>query len=725
MQRCGGAVGPLLTLEGTLAYSLRVDASSRAKTLLASFLACMCVSDGEAQNSSPGERQDSDLRATFEPGFGFVLPENPTPYAVRLDLEGDRLLRGRLVLSVFREDGTPLYVLRSEEMVLNSTSREVTGTLPILPNVCFLSGPPRISIGITFETSQGRRIELGAPSMFLFTGTRALSPLGYRWRAKPFGVIHSPSSSPPGRSEGLAAMQWSSLRREVLSASRANQVLADQFRPETLDRREPRTIEAILSPTRVPASGVYLSSFETVFVQDGISSLSARQQRALGEWVQSGGKLILAVRDQGEEEARAFLSEFVTKRSIGPVDGIGMVTGGMGKVLLIPWDYRPPEEPIENLSEVLLQARSGEIQLPLLKGRYTIYTEEHVKLVDWIWGSDPSPVTRFLARDEEGQPALPWEALVPLGTSAFPVKTIVCAMIFFLLIAGPLEYHVLGWWRRRSLTWLVFPLVAIGCTWLVVSRSNARLGEGTFGAWKEVKSSAESDVSRVINHRLHVAGEHGTVMLPGKDAQFQQWDDFIGFRARMATTGMQEPWTITGSYPIEYEATRRVAKWSPVVTVSRQLTRDRIHDGIPWENFDPWLLDHRDPGAPALLCDRVHRFASKHYPEGRVHIVTMARPSDGVISREFIEKSGWGRTLPAGSMPRHRPYYWNGNRPSPIATAPFEFPGLVSVSHRYPTEIYFCTPCIVDDVRATISFTVRDGTHFTTHTHTYIRSRAR
>ena len=57
------------------------------------------------------------------------------------------------------------------------------------------------------------------------------------------------------------------------------------------------------------------------------------------------------------------------------------------------------------------------------------------------------------------------------------LSAICLVLLVFSLIAGPIDFLVLGALRRRGLTWITFPAVALAVALLVLWLSRAHLGD--------------------------------------------------------------------------------------------------------------------------------------------------------------------------------------------------------------------------------------------------------
>jgi hypothetical protein len=333
----------------------------------------------------------------------------------------------------------------------------------------------------------------------------------------------TPGFSPTG--DAIATDQWNSFRKGIVSVDKAKELIRKSVAVDLEALDSHATFVAVVPPDSLPVRGESLLGYDLLFVQDGIGSLSLRQRRALGDWIHGGGRLILTTPQSALTETRSFLARLIPELEMTPVDSISLFAIGSGRILTLPADYKPPVIPIGDLPEQLQAEVRG--QTTLLPGQRIFYASEHIRLLDWIWNSDPSPNTRFLPHNSKtGIPTLPWEALVPLGSKALPVNMIIGAMIVFLLVAGPLEYHVLGLVRRRSLTWLVYPSVAVCSAYVIVAGSNRRLGAGVSGSWDEYRIGVDDNLVGHTTHKLHVAGKYGTVRLNLERAHFHEWNGF-------------------------------------------------------------------------------------------------------------------------------------------------------------------------------------------------------
>ncbi|MCZ6792140.1 MAG: hypothetical protein O7J95_00835, partial [Planctomycetota bacterium] len=200
---------------------------------------------------------------------------------------------------------------------------------------------------------------------------------------------------------------------------------------------------------------------------------------------------------------------------------------------------------------------------------------------------------------------------------------IVCLLFGgFLLAVGPLDYLLLGWLRRRSYTWILFPVLSVGFALLTLHLSSRYLGSSEVrGALVVVDVGRGGEVLRSSRYEALFPRRDERTSVAGEDEVFTLCT--ARFRDGRALSGRGRraaPLLYEGRFPEAYRVTRSLRQWSPVLQRRFRLGPDpRIRvPAVDWdalESLDPSesgfeerardLLRPDLPAGPAvwLRCD--------------------------------------------------------------------------------------------------------------------------
>jgi hypothetical protein len=394
----------------------------------------------------------------------------PIPVQARFNWDGTRILEGRLEME-FREGNRVLGRYQSDDLALAGGEQKFRMLLPPIPAPFSDS---QVEVQMKFVTA-GHEIAL-EPSV-LFLPTVDERSLVVAWCA----------------SETSGGWQRSGIERNLL---------LEQFAPssEPVSQRLLRTSVARLSPEDLPAQPLAYTPFDiVVLTADAFKEASERQLQALVRWVNGGGSACVYVGGGLQPHQIRFLNQLAESASGGPTflaDDAGnllparkemlSLRSGLGRSVIVPeaaveklnadpvacrraaaflWRVRSSQTPaIAELGHWQQPANSptrynafGRAQPPFRNGPYYA-----------------APLTYSVQPSALGAELM--SLLMPRTVRLIPFSSLLGMLVLFVLMIGPVDYFVLGFFRRRRLTWVLFPATSIAFLVATVLMANHYLG---------------------------------------------------------------------------------------------------------------------------------------------------------------------------------------------------------------------------------------------------------
>ncbi|MBT4866373.1 MAG: hypothetical protein HON53_14815 [Planctomycetaceae bacterium] len=367
---------------------------------------------------------------------------------------GFELLEGHLEIAV--SDGREqMGHIKTDDIVISTGERRLETRMPVHSKDGLFQ---QVSLQAVLVTAD-RRFDLGEfPLRLQPYGTRTMT-IGI---SDPWDVRFSPRQTELTRSVRL-----------------------DRFNPESQDESMKSSF-GHLAPSELPSDPTGYCVYNLVVLMDeGFSELRPKQLGALYDWVAAGGSVCimpggglgadhidflnrLAARD---EQASPMLLD-TEGRLIQDGDGdratIRLLHTGMGRagiVIAANDTIRNPEstewrEMVAFLWNVHAQwvpalARDGNWNAARIPNSRTVnrYTASTAQKFEY------RPIS-------QGNWLL--ERLMPPTVQVVPLGLIGLILSGYVLLIGPVDYFLLGAFKQRKLTWILFPLVTVGVTMFTV-----------------------------------------------------------------------------------------------------------------------------------------------------------------------------------------------------------------------------------------------------------------
>ena len=502
----------------------------------------------------------------------------PIPVEIELDYNSDKILRGELELELMYGSSTIARV-RSPEVVITRDKRVERFTLP------------------PFET-YGLE-DWAVLRMTLDTGDKRIQIDGQQ--------VSAPTTSQRQLVVGLAGSA-------SMGSGLAMSLNPTDFRPNK-DDKSISLFPARIDPERLPTQPLDYTAYDVVVLtRDAFAAADERELEALAAWVKAGGSILAVCGDSLAQRHAGFLNAIsgeagakyaldpegkITLNGQTPPEGVLMYAPGVGRSAVT---FQPAR-----LEEMTAEPGWKTVVCHLWKMRAD-RTREALSSAG-VWTEEPNADARRLGLHSGLNSPMPMDfgsqlsdSLMPQDVRVIEFWVIVLILSLFTLAVGPGDYLVLGLFRQRKLTWVLFPLVAAAFTISTVVIAEHYMGStdqkrsvvvsdvGPDGSVLRTTTLEQSFLSREQTVTEEVQGQWvqpvaGDMLRSGNQNDY--WRD-----PERAYASVQ----LAGRVPDRYTISRRVFQWKP--DLIRRTT-------IPMPGSPPskprhaiaWPEDGTDPGA--------------------------------------------------------------------------------------------------------------------------------
>ena len=393
----------------------------------------------------------------------------------------------------------------------------------------------------------------------------------------------------------------------------------EQYDPQPTDLRRLNTSTARLGPESMPRRPLGYCSFDMVLlIGEGLDALDQSRFEAILDWVAAGGSVFVATGPATGASHHRFVEALRSGRAATPrrADaGVEYYHVGLGRAVV---DTRA----IEEVKASLETARWRDVAAFLWK--MTGQQREHLAANEkWSTKLQLLSLEQAQLQYYGNQSAMmggaeggvfPYQlmpvmeaaelttGLMPDRVRLIPFGWVLLILSVYLVAIGPGDWFVLGMFRRRKLTWLLFPLVTAAVTGSTVLVCNAYMGtQDHRRAISFVDVGEGGRVLRVNRFELLFAGSEVVADTDARDALLTPMDHRMfgnpyylsqyGGRYRYDQTAA--PPRYHGRFPSRYRLAQPLSQWTP------QLNRTlRIGDGgstsneprLNWDAVDPALF---------------------------------------------------------------------------------------------------------------------------------------
>lgn len=229
------------------------------------------------------------------------------------------------------------------------------------------------------------------------------------------------------------------------------------------------------------------------------------------------------------------------------------------------------------------------------------------------------------------------QVLLPEDVEMVPTWVIGLILCGYVLTIGPIDYFVLGWLRLRKYTWIVFPIVTLGFTFLTIAVAHDYMSSDETGGRLVITDIVDNGIpvrqtvleTLFLGAKTEIVTEHKSQFVVQVEDSFNPAD-----RVRMYGNGPERksdtPLSYTGHFPQNYTVRQEVQQWSPVSLRTLSLEPEGVQ------------LPSIDWGDSTLVTT----------PEGKVRLKAALRQNQipiysAVIYHNGAQEALWGQLPPA------------------------------------------------------------------------------
>ncbi len=397
--------------------------------------------------------------------------EAPIPVEARFKWNSTRILEGRLEME-FLEGNRALGRYRSGELAL--TGGEQTFRMLLPPSLAPFSDS-QVEVQMKF-VSAGNTLPI--ESSILSVPTASERSLGVGW-------------CDVGTAAGLSA------------ADLVQNLRLEHFAPpaDNVAQRLLMTSVVRLAPEDLPVQPLGYTPFDVVILTaEAFKGTSERQLQALARWVKGGGSVCVFVAGGLRPQHLWFLNQLNESIAVGPMfqsdnagnllsaeGGILQLRSGLGRSVIVAGEnladaslnlsaWRAAAAFLWKLrsSQARAIADSGHWELPANPPMGNLPTARGQQFLFQNQPQYREPLSYAVQPTDLGAELM--NRLMPQTVRHIPFSELIGLLTLFLLLIGPVDYFVLGFFRQRRFTWVLFPAMSFAFTIATVLMANHYLG---------------------------------------------------------------------------------------------------------------------------------------------------------------------------------------------------------------------------------------------------------
>lgn len=526
-----------------------------------------------------------------------VRTGGPIPLIWKITNEGAGLLEGSLEV-VITDGSTVLGRVLVTDLVL-TTGETAFNTM--LPTVAANNQFNTLELRVRFIHEEGR-IDLGTHTL------RAPGP----WQRSLVACICTPQVYMP--TAGQTAL--------------TEAIRLERFHPESDDKRLVTSRSTVL-PDEMPDDPLFYCGFDFVLLTpEGFAELDEKQLNALQAWVAAGGSLLAyAGRTLAPEHALFLNHLFGTEpdrppfmlddsgrlvdldadESAGWTSGAGIRTAqfGLGRAAL---EIAPTLDAIDvdnaqwrRMLSFLWKTRHEQVRPAVHDGTWdfdlvkTALKHVQADQSQYYEPPDEQEFETLLFSQEtiySGDQLMRY--LMPDSVRVVPWWLIALVLLAYVAVIGPGDYFVLGLFRRRKLTWLLFPVVTLAFTLFAIWLSHHYMQ--TTDLFKSVvirDVGAGGSIVRQSQFELVFSGTRRDVATQVRRGMFSPLNH-LEFGSTYYYRGQYNPQddalvgatTYAGRVPYLYAALQDVPQWTPQLNRVFSIAPEVEPPPFDWDEFD-------------------------------------------------------------------------------------------------------------------------------------------
>ncbi|MCA9048325.1 MAG: hypothetical protein KDA89_06330 [Planctomycetaceae bacterium] len=612
--------------------------------LLPTIVLCMMSVQPVAAQPAPARNAWSKLpvRMRLEPLTIRGRSSSPLPVQIKLEYNRNQILEGDLLLEIYNSVYSPddlMATIRYDGIALQGADFFFNTILPPIEH----SYNKQYLVTGWFETKTERIPLTADPDLLDPPEPHELLTIGLFERA-------TLTCSCSGDSDYLRPSRNRLFLNNVLSPDKYSpqvdlKIDNPQIRQTLLETQRIQNYSANWDALELREDPLYLCAFDMVLLADGsLGRLDKRQLDALQVWVEAGGSLCVLPDDKRLTKLHLQFLQSLFEPRHSDTD-IHLSLTDEGQLLVISDESLPVVHRRCGLGRVTLlpAVESLETQLsltdigtavahlwklhsdsPVRSGNQLVVPSIEETLAGRgqslqktdrgyvIAGEGISPHTQRSYPDRstlEQTPELAFQlppkpgaltsitsdALIPEGVTMVPTSVIVLLLLAYVTAIGPADYLVLGWFRARKYTWILFPATTAVFTAVTLWIAHRYMSSSETGQSLTIVDVLEDGRAARLNNlqMLFYSAQtttrqtesaafvvpaktlSGTVNLYGGYAQTPQPQSVGGDAIRYA-----------GRFPQSYETERHVRQWEPQIIRTMSLAPQDVDiPQLPWDDI--------------------------------------------------------------------------------------------------------------------------------------------
>ena len=184
------------------------------------------------------------------------------------------------------------------------------------------------------------------------------------------------------------------------------------------------------------------------------------------------------------------------------------------------------------------------------------------------------------------------QVLLPEDVEMVPTWVIGLILSGYVLTIGPIDYFVLGWLRLRKYTWIVFPIVTVGFTFLTIAVAHDYMSSEDTGGRLVITDIVDNGIparqtvleTLFLGAKTEFTTDHKSQLVVQAEDSFTatDWVDMFGDGPERKS---DTPLSYSGHFPQNYSIRQEVQQWSPVSLRTLSLEPENIKlPAIDWSD---------------------------------------------------------------------------------------------------------------------------------------------
>ena len=163
------------------------------------------------------------------------------------------------------------------------------------------------------------------------------------------------------------------------------------------------------------------------------------------------------------------------------------------------------------------------------------------------------------------------QVLLPEDVEMVPTWVIGLILCGYVLTIGPIDYFVLGWLRLRKYTWIVFPIVTIGFTFLTIAVAHDYMSSEDTGGRLVITDVVDNGIparqtvleTLFLGAKTEFTTDHKSQLVVQAEDSFTA-TDWVNMYGNGPERKSDTPLNYSGHFPQNYSIRQEVQQWSPV-----------------------------------------------------------------------------------------------------------------------------------------------------------------